>query len=211
MRAAIYCFTVIVMGITFTTSWSSFAGDVTSRSISRALQGKPEDARSEPKMRSIQSVRPRRKILTKPESNFISTLRNRSRAISVVERNKLGDIVDKHNLPAIDLEVYFDHDSADITSRAKPDLIELGNALREPALSDKVFLVSGHTDATGSNDYNQSLSERRARSVKVFLTKTFNIDAGRLIAVGYGEERLKNFDDPHARENRRVTIVNLVP
>lgn len=72
-----------------------------------------------------------------------------------------------------------------------------------------MFLVGGHTDAKGDNDYNQKLSERRAASVKRFLKQKFDISDDTLVAVGYGEEQLKNASDPEASENRRVQIVNL--
>ncbi len=86
---------------------------------------------------------------------------------------------------------------------------ELGIALRSEALEDAVFLMGGHTDAKGPDNYNLALSDRRAAAVKAFLVETFAIRPERLIAVGYGEERLKNSLDPEAAENRRVTIVSL--
>ena len=52
-------------------------------------------------------------------------------------------------------------------------------------------------------------AEERAQSAKDFLVKNFNIDSYQLIAVGYGEEQLKNSADPNAAENRRVQIVNV--
>ena len=85
----------------------------------------------------------------------------------------------------------------------------LGRALTNPEVRGNVFLVGGHTDAKGDNDYNQKLSERRAASVKRFLKQKFDISDDTLVAVGYGEEQLKNTSDPEASENRRVQIVNL--
>ncbi|MCI5076128.1 OmpA family protein [Oricola sp.] len=148
--------------------------------------------------------------MSEEESAFVSRLRGITRDINVQERDELAEIVQQNDLPSIDLEIYFDYNSAGIGPQAKPGLIELGLALRSDALKDIVFLVSGHTDAVGSDAYNQDLSERRAKSVKAFLTETFLIETDRLIAVGYGEEQLKNTYDPAAAENRRVTIVSLV-
>ena len=51
-------------------------------------------------------------------------------------------------------------------------------------------------------------SQRRAASVKDFLVSTYHVDGGRLAVIGFGEEQLKNKDDPFADENRRVQIVN---
>ena len=77
-----------------------------------------------------------------------------------------------------------------------PALIALGTALRSHQFKGAVFLVAGHTDAKGSDEYNQKLSERRAGAVKHFLISKFGVPARDLIAVGYGEEQLKNRDDP---------------
>ncbi|MEZ5853573.1 MAG: OmpA family protein [Hyphomicrobiaceae bacterium] len=111
--------------------------------------------------------------------------------------------------PAIDLTVYFDFDSAQITPKAKAVLIELGKALASDDLSGRRFLVAGHTDAKGSANYNQALSERRAAAIKRYLEREFSIAPGRLLAVGFGEEQLKNTIDPNAGDNRRVQVVNL--
>ena len=65
--------------------------------------------------------------------------------------------------------------------------------------------ISGHADARGNTQRNQSLSERRARVVVGYLIRK-GIDAGRLKAVGYGDTRpLVPNDDPHNRaKNRRI-------
>jgi hypothetical protein len=44
--------------------------------------------------------------------------------------------------------------------------------------------------------------------VKAFLVETYKVDEGRLSVIGFGEEQLKNKEDPLADENRRVQIVN---
>jgi outer membrane protein OmpA-like peptidoglycan-associated protein len=65
-------------------------------------------------------------------------------------------------------------------------------------------VIEGHTDATGSDDYNLSLSQRRAASVKQYLISVHGIDAARLEAVGLGKTRPLYAADPFAPENRRV-------
>jgi len=68
--------------------------------------------------------------------------------------------------------------------------------------------VEGHTDSTGSADYNQRLSERRAASVRDFLAQ-HGVAMDRLVAVGYGMDR--PVATPETKEgrakNRRVEIV----
>lgn len=72
------------------------------------------------------------------------------------------------------------------------------------------FTVEGHTDSVGSNSLNQKLSEERANSVRDFLINE-GIDASRLEAVGYGEERPIATNNTRAgrTQNRRVEI-NLI-
>ena len=60
----------------------------------------------------------------------------------------------------------------------------------------------------GQRRLQSALSHRRANSVKDFLIKTYHVDGDHLSAIGFGEEHLKNKDNPFADENRRVQIVN---
>ena len=72
------------------------------------------------------------------------------------------------------------------------------------------FTVEGHTDSVGSEKLNQSLSEKRANSVRDFLIKE-GISADRLTAIGYGEAKPIATNNTRAgrTQNRRVEI-NLV-
>jgi outer membrane protein OmpA-like peptidoglycan-associated protein len=132
---------------------------------------------------------------------------SKTRQLSASERAEVADIA--KSKPSIDLEVYFDYNSSEISSAAEPDLRTLGKALTNPELRGSVFLIAGHTDGKGGADFNQRLSERRAASVKKFLQDNYDIPDDSLVAAGYGREQLKNRDDPYASENRRVQIVNL--
>jgi len=71
------------------------------------------------------------------------------------------------------------------------------------------FQVEGHTDAKGTAQYNQTLSEKRAAAVVNFLTQE-GVAGVRLDSVGRGFNELLNKDDPTAAANRRVRIVTLV-
>jgi outer membrane protein OmpA-like peptidoglycan-associated protein len=142
------------------------------------------------------------------EQRFIDSLRTiRTRSLTTDERRKVAEVA--KDKPTIDLEIYFTYNSAEIARRALPDLMNLGRALTAPDLRGSVFLLSGHTDAKGGDDYNLRLSERRAQSVKRFLMQRFRMPDDSLVAAGYGEERLKNTAEPFAAENRRVQITNL--
>jgi outer membrane protein OmpA-like peptidoglycan-associated protein len=135
--------------------------------------------------------------------------KEKTRQITVEERNEIADVVQENDLPAIDLEVFFAFDSAEITPEALPILKQLGAALGDAKLKGSVFLVAGHTDAKGSDAYNLSLSDQRAKSVQAFLIENFHIDPKQLVAIGFGEEQLKNKDNPLSGKNRRVQVVNM--
>ena len=110
--------------------------------------------------------------------------------------------------PKIDLEINFEFNSATIAAKALPQVTALGEALTSPDLKGRTFIVAGHTDAKGSETYNQGLSERRADAVKRFLAEKYGVEITRLLTVGYGATKLKNSESPLAGENRRVQIVN---
>jgi outer membrane protein OmpA-like peptidoglycan-associated protein len=101
--------------------------------------------------------------------------------------------------------VNFDFDKANIRADAKPILDEAVNTLKES--SDVNISVEGHTDAVGSNAYNQKLSERRAKAVTDYLAD-HGISRARLSTAGFGESRPVATNDTAAgrAENRRVEL-----
>jgi outer membrane protein OmpA-like peptidoglycan-associated protein len=76
---------------------------------------------------------------------------------------------------------------------------------------NEVFMIEGHTDAVGSEDDNLSLSDRRAESVAVILTETYQIPPENLVTQGYGEQVLKVSVEGPSRENRRCTVRRITP
>jgi outer membrane protein OmpA-like peptidoglycan-associated protein len=116
---------------------------------------------------------------------------------------------EQKQVPSVDLEVFFAYKSAEITGSAVGTLRTLGEALRDASLADDAFLIAGHTDAKGGAAFNMELSQRRADAVREFLISNFGIDGSKLVAKGFGLQRLKNPRQPLAAENRRVQIVNL--
>jgi outer membrane protein OmpA-like peptidoglycan-associated protein len=130
------------------------------------------------------------------------------RKLTAKEREAVAETVRRDDLPTADLEVYFEFNSAAIGPSALPMLKTLGQALADGRLAGGTFIVGGHTDAKGDEDYNQRLSQRRAQAVRDFLVGNFPIDPGKLMAVGYGEEQLKSVEEPLAAVNRRVQVIN---
>ncbi len=131
-----------------------------------------------------------------------------SRSIGVVERKKIVDLTEKANLPRLDFSISFGFDSADIDQSSYNTLDALAGALKSSDLHASRFLVNGHTDAKGSDDYNVELSQRRANAVVQYLVSQHDIEAKRLKAIGFGESALKDWNDGESAANRRVEIVN---
>jgi outer membrane protein OmpA-like peptidoglycan-associated protein len=110
---------------------------------------------------------------------------------------------------SVNLYVNFAYDSAELTQDARITLDQLGTALRDPRLASFNFRIAGHTDAKGSDAYNQSLSERRAAAVRSYMTSQFGITPTRLSSVGYGKTRLLDPSRPEDGVNRRVQVINV--
>ncbi len=142
------------------------------------------------------------------EGRLLQNIRGRAtRSLSASEREEISAIA--KDKPNIDLEITFDYNSADISTKSLPSVQALGKALTNPDLKGSTFVVAGHTDAAGGEAYNQDLSERRADSIKRYLTGKYSIAAADLVTVGYGKSKLKDPANPLAEMNRRVQVVNM--
>jgi len=142
------------------------------------------------------------------EANFVDTLRNRkTRSLSLGERQEIAELA--ASKPKIDLEIQFEYNSADISKNSVSAVQELGKALSDSSLKGSTFVVAGHTDAIGSESYNQDLSERRADTIKKYLTEKYGITGANLVSVGYGKTKPKDPSAPMDPTNRRVQVVNM--
>ena len=106
--------------------------------------------------------------------------------------------------------ITFDYDRSDIKPQFRATLDEVAQTLN--AYNQTFIDVLGHTDSTGSHDYNQGLSERRARSVADYLSAR-GVSPARMATRGYGETApLYQPDDTEVKRpaNRRVEI-KIVP
>jgi outer membrane protein OmpA-like peptidoglycan-associated protein len=145
---------------------------------------------------------------TAAQTKFVSSIRGRkTRSLTVSEREEIATIA--KDQPNIDLEITFDYNSADISAKSLQSVQALGRALTNPDLKGSTFVVAGHTDAAGSESYNQDLSERRADSIKRYLMDNYHIASSDLVTVGYGKTKLKDPNQPMAEVNRRVQVVNM--
>ena len=111
----------------------------------------------------------------------------------------------------IDVPIYFDSGSTRISRRSRAQLGQIARALRSRALRRIRIRIDGHTDSRGSAASNQTLSERRAESVKRTLVEEHRISRERIETTGFGESRPVEPNDTEAGRaaNRRVTFVNL--
>ena len=122
-----------------------------------------------------------------------------------VSVTRIGDNITL-NMPG---NITFATNSSDLSPAFFDVLNSVGKVLNE--FDKTVVEVAGHTDSTGSESYNQSLSERRAGSVSTYL-QAQGINSQRLITVGMGELRpvADNNTAEGRQANRRVEIT-MVP
>jgi len=101
--------------------------------------------------------------------------------------------------------IFFDFDKATLRPESKTELERVYTLLMEnPRMKVR---IAGHTDSQGSDEYNQRLSEARAKSVQDYLISR-GIPANRLAFIGYGESRPidTNDTDEGRQNNRRVEL-----
>jgi outer membrane protein OmpA-like peptidoglycan-associated protein len=100
--------------------------------------------------------------------------------------------------------IYFDFNKATIKSESHGALQDAARIMQDnPTIRVE---IQGHTDSKGSDEYNQSLSERRAQSVVTYIVQNFAISASRLVGRGYGESKpiASNATEEGRALNRRV-------
>jgi len=198
--------TIMTIGATLSmTAGLAAAGDtVSADKILDALKPKPGATRG----LSTGPQQPADAATKAKETSFVNTLRNRkTRSLSLGERQEIAELA--ASKPKIDLEIHFDYNSADISKGSLGAVQELGKALSDTSLKGSTFVVAGHTDAIGGDAYNQDLSERRADTIKKYLTEKYGITGSDLVTVGYGKTRPKDANAPMDPANRRVQVVNM--
>lgn len=102
--------------------------------------------------------------------------------------------------------VHFDFDKSNIREDAKPILQAVAAYLKKNR--DAKILVEGHCDERGTSEYNMALGDRRAHSVKKYLT-ALGVEPGRLSTISYGKERPLDpgHDEGAWAKNRRAVFV----
>ncbi len=101
-------------------------------------------------------------------------------------------------------KIQFEYNKSDIKEESYDLLNEIVQVIQDNPHIKKIR-IEGHTDSDGTNQYNKRLSDARANSVMDYLVE-HGVDAGRLKAKGFGEEKpiATNDTDQGKAKNRRV-------
>lgn len=107
----------------------------------------------------------------------------------------------------IDLNLEFDVDSADLRTSHFPEIQTVISFMKQ--FDNTTAVIEGHTDSSGSEGYNQRLSERRAASVRNYIVTEGEIAGSRLTSRGYGESQPVDTNETSEgrQRNRRVSAV----
>lgn len=132
---------------------------------------------------------------------------NPNQRVTVQEFKRRPDM--RRAAPSIDIQsINFEFASAEIPRSEFRKVREIADALNRISRRRRGarFLIEGHTDAVGSHESNQILSERRAESLKRVLVREFGVSSRSLETVGYGEDFLLVNTQQENWRNRRVTL-----
>jgi outer membrane protein OmpA-like peptidoglycan-associated protein len=124
-------------------------------------------------------------------------------------RGRMGDI-DKYNIKGV-TNVYFDTAQAALTPQSKAELC--ATATQADGMNNALILVVGYTDARGSEEYNQALSERRAASVINYLQQYCQWKPYRMLTptgMAESDPAASNDTAEGMAQNRRVSVNILV-
>jgi OmpA-OmpF porin, OOP family len=124
-------------------------------------------------------------------------------------RGRMGDI-DKYNIKGT-TNVYFDTGRAVLSARAKSELCTAANSAEN--MDNALMLVVGYTDSVGSQEYNQTLSERRAASVINYLQQACRWKPYRMLTptgMAEADPAADNTTVQGKAQNRRVAVNILV-
>ena len=111
--------------------------------------------------------------------------------------------------PQFSADIQFDEDAAVVRPESFRTLGRIADTLYHPSLFGYKFLIVGHTLSTGKREYNLTLSQRRADTIRDILISTFKISPKRLLALGLGEEQLLDGLRPTAPVNQEFQIVTV--
>lgn len=140
-----------------------------------------------------------------PRSNHVDLLEkgDKLEVDEIIELQKIDEMIGEETTIRLN-NLFFDLDKYVIRSESYPELKRMANIIKE---NDLQIEVLGHTDNTGSPEYNKNLSEKRANAVKEYLIAQ-GLEASKINVQGFGETQpLASNDTEEGRaQNRRVEI-----
>ena len=110
-----------------------------------------------------------------------------------------------------DQTVYFDFDKSNVRPSEVSKLEQVASQMKSTHVG-KALRIEGHCDERGTEEYNRSLGERRAQSVREYLVR-LGLDAAMIETISMGEERpaVPGHDEAAWSKNRRGEIILLTP
>ncbi len=113
--------------------------------------------------------------------------------------------------PRVDLDIKFDFDVSELSSNGIEQLDIAGQALNDPRLASRRFMLSGHTDDRGDAGYNRDLSRRRAESAREYLIEKHGVSPDRLETAGFGSDHPKDrAKTTEARKHNRRVVLEMI-
>ncbi|MBF0292902.1 MAG: outer membrane beta-barrel domain-containing protein [Nitrospinae bacterium] len=150
-----------------------------------------------------------------PAINPVSEAKAEEKAIANVAEPKVEEKAEGKVIVLVFEDIHFDFDKATLTSKAK-EILKRNLQLLKENPNSKVR-IAGYTSASGTEEYNQKLSERRAQGVKKYLVEEGISAPERLSQIGYGEKRPamyesapKDLYSKEAKANMRVLFEIIV-
>jgi OOP family OmpA-OmpF porin len=121
--------------------------------------------------------------------------------------NDVGCFITIKNLKTIRVNVNFAVDSSVIEAEFFPEVRKVASFLTDNPLTRAI--IEGHTDSDGSDEYNKSLSQRRAQAIAQLLVSEYKVNPIRLTAIGFGENKplVPNDSVANMAKNRRSVAV----
>jgi len=139
---------------------------------------------------------------------FVQALQEKPKTRSFQPDRGVAGIVQDQR-PSVNVLIHFDYNSAMIKSGSEKFLKEIASALQNE-LKDSVFVIAGHTDSDGSENYNIVLSQKRANSIKNFLLKQgANYKQIRTESFGKSKPIADNNTETGKAKNRRVEFIRI--
>jgi outer membrane protein OmpA-like peptidoglycan-associated protein len=119
----------------------------------------------------------------------------------------IGQVPTRESPVAIPGNALFGHDSSELGPESIPMLEKIADLRRR--FPDYIMGIIGHTDSTGSPEYNMRLSQRRADAVKEWLVRRYNMNPAKLETMGRGSQELlvANGNVEEQAPNRRVEVL----